>query len=290
MNVRNKLTLFTRHNIYYFPSVVLPGDVDHIMSGHDLPAIDLASWMGQLSPQLRSIPIIFLAIPGSHDSLMYKVMRRSPVAPDAPQHLHLWNVLVPGIVRRWVQTQELEAGAQLELGVRYFDIRASYLGGNFMICHGLYSGDSLQPLHEINLFLDQHPTEVVILDFQHVYNATAEQHQSYCDTIAAIFGNKILPRLGNSLTKCSLDDMTASGKQVIVIYRYLCDRDALFWGGQDWPTPWPNTVKVKTLQQFLADSIQERDKEKGYVSQCILTPSGRFIVRKCVSQITTLTH
>lgn len=107
-------------------------------------AENLAQWMTQLPAMLKKqIPIINLAIPGiyqfysffsaktmnfffgslnfllgSHDSMTYGLNSKSKIAPDAePVVRRLYKVL-PCVVRRWAQTQRLDAVQQLNNGVR----------------------------------------------------------------------------------------------------------------------------------------------------------------------------
>lgn len=149
--------------------------------------LDLSQWMTNLSPVIRELPLIYIAIPGSHNTMMNQVMKDSPAAPDAPRGLRMLYQLFPTCVQNWIVTQTYGIRQQLEHGIRYLDIRTSYRKGQFMFCHGLYSCDSLQPLEEINQFLEAHPKEIVILDFQHVYNCDRTLLQKYCEIIMSIF-------------------------------------------------------------------------------------------------------
>lgn len=238
----------------------------------------LANWMTTLPRRIRELPLISIAIPGSHNTMMYQVLKDSPAAPDAPRGLQTLNRLFPACVQSWIVTQTYTVRQQLEHGIRYLDIRTSFRKGQFMFCHGLYACDSLQPLEEVNRFLEAHPKEVVILDFQHVYQCDRTLHQKYCDTIISIFGRKILPRKETDLRQCSLKSMADAGQQVIVIYRMYCDEETKFWCSYHFPTPWPNTMSGSRLKQTLGGNIQLRDRENGHVTQCVMTPTLQYII------------
>lgn len=240
--------------------------------------MDLENWMRKLPIKVRAMPVINVAIPGSHNTMMYTVLKNSPAAPDAPWGLEMMHRLFPKCVQNWLLTQSYTIRQQLVHGIRYFDIRTSYHDAHFMFCHGLYSIDNLQPLDEINAFLETHPHEVVILDFQHVYNCDRSLHQKYCEIVLSIFGMKILSRQETDLTNCSIESMTAGGKQVIVVYRHFCDEKPQFWCGNNFPTPWPNTMRRTRLKEILEENIQLRDMDNGYVTQCLLTPSFKYIL------------
>lgn len=240
---------------------------------------DLTNWMRNLPPPIRDMPLFNIAIPGSHNAMMYSVLKNSPAAPDAPKALAFVNRVFPTCVQNWLLTQQYTIRQQLEHGIRYFDIRTNRReDGRFMFCHGLYACEDLQPLEEINSFLNSHPKEVVILDFQHVYNCDREEHQKYCNLIISIFGKKILPRINTDLAQCSLESMTRKGQQVIVVYRRFCDEERQFWCSNHFPTPWPNTMSRMRLKEVLDFNIQLRDMDNGFVTQCVLTPTVKYIL------------
>ena len=74
--------------------------------------------MGKLDNRLRQIPIINLAIPGSHDAMTYSMTKNSKVAPDAPDHIVELHKASPNSVVKWSKTQEFNVTQQLQNGVR----------------------------------------------------------------------------------------------------------------------------------------------------------------------------
>lgn len=79
----------------------------------------LKSWMGSLPDRLKEIPIINLAIPGSHDSMSYGIRPNANIAPDAEPVVNKLYKVMPCVVRRWAITQRLNAVQQLIHGIRY---------------------------------------------------------------------------------------------------------------------------------------------------------------------------
>ncbi len=100
----------------------------------------LDSWMIMLDDD---VPINKIAIPGSHDAATSGVV---------------WAA----------ETQNCTIKEQLLLGTRYFDLRVHKKGDDFVVFHSVVDGMNFVPvLQDIKEFIYQHPTEFLILDFQH---------------------------------------------------------------------------------------------------------------------------
>lgn len=101
---------------------------------------DLSTWMSMI---MDETPLNKIAIPGSHD------------AGTA-------GVLWPG------ETQTYTIAEQLACGVRYFDIRVNNKNGQLVIFHDILNGVPFAGvLSDIKNFISSHPTETLLLDFQH---------------------------------------------------------------------------------------------------------------------------
>lgn len=104
---------------------------------------------------------------------------------------------------------------------RYFDLRVSTrkVDESLFYVHGLYGDEVSDSLNVINKFLENCSEEVVILDFQHFYNFTEENHGVLTDEIKAVFGDKLCP-LPWEITTVTLSWMIDRGYRVIVVYRH----------------------------------------------------------------------
>ena len=106
-----------------------------------------------------------------------------PLAPDCVAAIKdlekIFGSLAKDIINRWSLSQAYDIPEQLSAGIRYFDLRISSKPNSEDIygIHGLY-GIKLETLLEnIKTFLDAHPKEVVLLDFNHFYAMTEFQHK-----------------------------------------------------------------------------------------------------------------
>ncbi|XP_061103925.1 PI-PLC X domain-containing protein 2-like [Conger conger] len=249
-----------------------------------------ADWMGSLSPALTSMPMRYLAVPGSHDSFSFWVDEKAPVGPDQkPMVKHLasaFRLVAKKVMKKWSMTQNLTFSEQLEGGIRYFDLRVSSKPGEpgheIFFIHGLFGHKVRDGLHEINTFLNSHPKEVIFLDFNHHYAMNKEHHRYLIAMLQHVFGHKLCN--SNVTEDITLDYLWENKHQVIVFYHHpLADDCPHLWPGSKIPAPWANTTDANKLIQFLETTLGERTQCGSFhVSQAILTPRVKTIFRGLV--------
>lgn len=109
---------------------------------------DLSNWMSNINDEVLVNEVV---IPGSHDAGTYKM--------------------------NWLgETQQFDIDKQLEMGVRYFDIRVNKIDdGDYVIFHSIINGvDFLPILNSFKEFIINNPTETLLLDFQH-FNGNSQE-------------------------------------------------------------------------------------------------------------------
>lgn len=242
---------------------------------------DLENWMSRLPECLLNYPLIYLAIPGSHDSMTYSITHKSKIAPDAEPAIRRIHRILPCIVSRWAKTQQLDPTDQLKAGIRYFDLR---IGKNsktkqFYFVHGVYCEEITRPLRLIRHFLETHPKEFVILDAQHFYNFEQEDFLHLAKALCRQLGKTfITPSNVSNLNELTLKVASDQKKQALMIYRHRSCVQQLFWPSECYPTPWPNKIEVDQLEEFLGMGLKTRSFETGFVFQCVLTPPVSYIL------------
>ncbi|XP_076763674.1 PI-PLC X domain-containing protein 2 [Xylocopa sonorina] len=246
---------------------------------------DLEYWMTRLPVSVRDLPVIYLAIPGSHNTMTYTINRESDVGPDEPRYVRALGRYVSPVSKpvifNWSVTQDRSVKEQLNGGIRYLDLRVATKSGDNHIyfLHGLYGSKIYQPLKEIAEWLSAHSNEIVILDFQHFYLFTEMNHRHLVETIYQTFQNKLCPVL-SKFDRITLYRLNLDKHQVIVIYRNAYAQSySHLWPSGLWRTPWPNTVRVNQLINFLDVELKSRSLEIGFVSQCLLTPDVFYVLR-----------
>ncbi|XP_072026187.1 LOW QUALITY PROTEIN: PI-PLC X domain-containing protein 3-like [Amphiura filiformis] len=253
---------------------------------------DFSNWMSKLPPRLCCEPLKNIAIPGSHDSFSFYLDDTSEVAAGSPDTVRnlvsVFGATAKKIVHNWSVTQSLTFKEQLDHGIRYLDLRMSPRAhtSDLFFVHGLFGNTVESGLREINEWLDAHPKEVVLIDFNHFYDMSAEDHQILVLQIQQIFGDKVCPLM--DIDKSALNVLWDNKWQVIVFY---CHDDTTIDKTQLWPSNciqsiWPNTTEApKMVNRLEAYLTRGRPNDKFYVSQGVLTPTGTTILQRISSNL-----
>ncbi|CAF1030204.1 unnamed protein product [Adineta ricciae] len=245
-------------------------------------------WMKNLPIELHNEAITKLAIPGTHDSFAFYLSRHA--GPDMDANLRRLHVLISPIIKNWSITQSLTFAEQLQIGIRYFDLRVCRTTNEsqskrspFTFTHGLLGGLVRDGLEEINEFLNQHSKEVVLLDFNHFYDFTDQcGHEQLIELIDEIFGAKICTT-AETILECTLNYLWNKQQQVILLYERNRDQCSAYMNRighffQICQSPWPNTPRADDLFRFLDEKIStSRSTSCVNVLQGQLTPDSATI-------------
>ncbi|KAF2354257.1 PLC-like phosphodiesterase TIM beta/alpha-barrel domain [Trinorchestia longiramus] len=226
----------------------------------------------------HQLPVRELSAAGSHDSCTAN-LRWGDLGPDVSQSVRRLSAVAPCIAKsafmRWSVTQRTQLTQQLSNGVRYFDLRVMEREGRFYFVHGLFGDDMQIVLEEISSFLWTQPSEVVLLDFQHLYEFSPAHHRGLVATIEQAFRGALCPVM--PLHNLTLHQLNQNHYQVLVFYR----SDAVnnfeqnfLWTGFVIPNPWPRTTNVDEMLEFLAAQLDDRNPDIFHVTHCRKTAVG----------------
>jgi len=230
------------------------------------PSSSFSDWMADLPVHAHHKPFNQLSIPGSHDSCTASLDRDGGLHPDAPELyrdvLRVLGSWAKTVALRWSQTQDRTFEDQLDIGIRYFDLRISVRPGfqELFLVHGFYGESVGHCLTTISSWLDSHPKEIVLLDMNHFHGLEDDHHQSLIKDIHEIFGGKLVP-VRNDARNLTLAEMWKERQQVIVFYHHvkrgvsspnrLQPTIDFLWPGSMIPSPWPRATRIKDLIEFL---------------------------------------
>jgi hypothetical protein len=193
------------------------GDASPLLAGSDgqlqTAAVPGPRWMTDRAGLLSPRTLAQIALPGTHDSATH-ALSREPSADDCgavllsiPRCLRGAAICLawPLCMRHWSVTQPLGVRAQLALGVRYLDLRASHDeshrvragvdadggaggggrgggaagGGVARVAHGTLGEAMEEVFREVAAFLrwEAGEGEVLVLDINHMYNFGSDERR-----------------------------------------------------------------------------------------------------------------
>ncbi|CAL7933202.1 unnamed protein product [Xylocopa violacea] len=217
--------------------------------------------------------------------MTYTINRQSDVGPDEPRYIRAlgryFSSVSKPIIFNWSITQNKSIKDQLNGGIRYLDLRVATKStdNHIYFLHGLYGSKIYQSLKEIAEWLVSHTNEIIILDFQHFYLFAEINHRHLIEIIYQTFQTKLCP-VSSTFDHITLRSLNLKNYQIIVIYRNAYAQNySHLWPSGLWRTPWPNTVRVNELINFLNVELRSRSLQIGFISQCLLTPDVFYVLK-----------
>ncbi|XP_063439558.1 PI-PLC X domain-containing protein 3-like [Mytilus trossulus] len=237
-------------------------------------------WMEYLpSGVISQTQLKDLLIPGSHDSATFDLDPAGGKADDFSSYIKMADEKI----ERWFKTQNLDFTEQLKFGVRYFDLRIIKHPetGDIRFVHGLFSRKTvIEYLKDIRKFLDENKKEVVLLDFNHLYNMDKHDHISLCTEMESTFSGMMLNRkkcLDSDmlLSKMTLSNLWELNGRVVVMYGNVrkCPNNEYIWSRNEIDILWPYTPNKELVVNNLMDQYKGLSKKDVLVVwHGILTP------------------
>ena len=232
------------------------------------------TWMKDLKavkPGFGDLTLATMMMPGSHDSACYDM--DSTVASSYTQ----------------TQPSKSTFAEQLKMGVRYFDLRLTYVDNKHIFHHGKWATkqsindliSQVSEFYSIDWYL--HQNEIVVLDFTHFGDYDSKKYQELFTLIANSTLNQFLVQRGspnpslNSIWGLPKGRVIASVNFDASTYQ---DADNIWNGKNIFPTGWdenafwPEASETADLIIFLNKIIAAAPYGNNmWVLQDILTPS-----------------
>lgn len=138
-----------------------------------------SSWMGQLFEQLKDKSLNQIAIPGSHNAGTYALSSRYSTDTSGSKYSKIDKLgVLRKFIKGWSVCQNSSIADQLNLGIRYFDIRLCVpRSGPVCVCHCLEGPPLREILDQVERFLMKNPLELVILEFKHFDKFSLATHE-----------------------------------------------------------------------------------------------------------------
>ncbi len=193
-------------------------------------SFDPERWMEDLAPQIGDRPLSELHIPGTHDAGTFSLSRTDPVLSvaqnDAPTDQFEGIPLLR--VADYVYTQNLSFAEQLDLGIRYLDVRLTCEPDGMYIVHVFRGEPMVDALDQIATWVDEHPAEVVLLDVQKNYGCDEQTYEqdgrqvsgndAFTEAVRNAFGARLASRPAGADVVTTLDGLVAAGTNVVAFF------------------------------------------------------------------------
>lgn len=248
-------------------------------------------WMSYLPNHVKNKPINHIILPGTHDSGANKINHTAignnfwVSVANKLSSLHK----IKKIINDWTLTQNITIREQLTLGVRRFDFRISHcdIVNDFFVMHTFACQPLLNILMDIKIFIDNNPTEVIILNFSvDWYNSNSmntTKNNKVVSMLNKIFGDKILAR--NNIFP-SYNTMIDNGKQLIIFYNAIFNLDSnLVWNNRLLYEPWDDTSDIVTKIGMLDNDMNMLRTDKYNIISLTLTPQKFDICSDIIKRI-----
>ena len=257
-------------------------------------ATKYSSWMHEVKNHIINQQLAKIILPGTHDSFSYDL---SDILCTNNQ-LAIYNI--PNYVMGFAKAQNLSFIAQLERGIRYFDVRLCYQKNindeeaHDYTVHDLLSKANffiyLQPLAQ---FLHDHPQEIIILDINHTYGYNELSFKNLLDKLKELYANNILSyqEANPTTTIASIWNLK---KNLIIILPEMFNslhndpNYAFAWPSTAINSPWPNTTNENELLTYAKNELNNHDQTTLFVSQLQLTPDSNFIINNLATDLNYL--
>ncbi|KAL7560023.1 hypothetical protein ACA910_013514 [Epithemia clementina (nom. ined.)] len=251
-----------------------------------------AFWMEHLAKVAPNTKFRDLLVVGSHDSASCTISPSRPFSAVG-------------------RCQNLTVSEQLEAGIRLLDLRVGSHKGStrhsdVCVWHGSLEGGPFFPiLREIDIFVTDHPKEIVVLNLVPEFGVgfLSEQKLLLLKRIYETFGSRLIKasEMSDLMARWTLGDLINKGKQVLVLFHPRFCQDlkvassshAACKTSRDWTAGeieaefdvvnaevwmrnlWFNTRNTEDLLKNVRQDISRHGNKKShnlYCSQLVLTP------------------
>lgn len=219
--------------------------------------------------KLTGTPINQIIIPGAHDAGSYNISSSSKITPTITK----WASLVPCIVAPISKCQKFDIINQLNIGIRFFDLRIYYLNNQQWLGHGQYSISLANAFQNVSQWLDDHPNEVIIL------MATFEMDPVDISVLMSLVGQNHIAPYSNLQPTNPIDDYWAANQNCIIALDddYASQYD-LWPCSQTITNPWPNLQSISSLKTWCDNNLPTTYNNNINVAQLLLTPTFSTVI------------
>lgn len=244
-------------------------------------------WQRYLPEEMRTAPIRRLVFPGSHDTGAYKLERVKLTTTGWPfwANKFSWIPKVKKFLKRWTLCHDLDIYQQLCLGIRRLDFRLAFSEkeGEFYLVHTFACVTVKSALEQINLFLHEHPYEVLYIHARRDFESgsTMKNKEEECINFIVKELKKYLvkPNSDNIIDdRYTLESCYLSQKRVFFYYTKKINENVWRGSAKDLRRFTPQLDKKLVYIEEYLDSLENgRDEKYLYCLSLTLTPDDQIV-------------
>ena len=225
--------------------------------------LDFSEWMMDVPGHLTLYDI---TLPGTHDSASFSLHKEvNTHDPEWKKLKHIPRVTGPrglnSVLCRLAQTQAKGFAEQLKGGMRYFDLRVDFDGSDYRFHHLLFGDLVLDHLHEFREFMEQNPSEIIVIEISHMYN-----QQEPSDPVKLRFQNDLVSAFGELLYKkrssgrieSTIEEMRNTNQRIVLtVEDDFIAKHPLIWPESLLKNTFPKTAKISEIFEY---NLQQMEK------------------------------
>uniref|UniRef100_A0A914YN27 Uncharacterized protein n=1 Tax=Panagrolaimus superbus TaxID=310955 RepID=A0A914YN27_9BILA len=182
--------------------------------------------MKQLLPEIGNLHLYDITLPGTHDAASFVITSAlspdpagDPLLDDIIKLAELLGIPVQDVIIPWAESQNRTLYEQAEDGMRYFDLRAAFNGTHWCSYHFDLGLPILDHLKGLQLFLQNYPSEILIIEVSHfaATNLTQNDLVILRDLIIDLLSPWLFPR-SKTFADMTIAEMIAANQRVIVTF------------------------------------------------------------------------
>ena len=137
--------------------------------------------------------------------------------------------------------------------MRYFDLRVDFDGSDYRFHHLLLGDRVLDHLHEFRAFMEQNPSEIIVIEVSHMYNQglSDERRLEFQNDLVSAFGELLYEHSGSNRITHTIQEMRASNQRVVLaVEDDFIAQHPLIWPDSLFRNTYASTSKVSEIFDY----------------------------------------
>jgi hypothetical protein len=225
------------------------------------------NWMTKMYPFIKNKPLNHIFLPGTHNSGVNVVNWNIQPVLNNSNFQKVWKYrffpCVKHITNQWTITQNNSIYGQLIKGIRYLDIRVSFINNEFYISHTYICYELDLGLNDILRFLQQQPNEVIILrlnrDWENRQTMTADNTELLLNYLYNKLGKYLIKKPTNNIFP-TFETILKTNGRILMYYHSNHNDKSYIWNSEFVNSGWMETLDTTKKLNYLQNKLDQMVK------------------------------